>query len=205
MVGEGAVRSMDDVVKRWSRAGWVVLNSDYRPGAASVHDARASWDALREAVGADVPMALHGKSAGGHLALMTASSRSDVALVVGESAPTSLANLGGTRAARGVRKTAKEIWGKGPGGLDAVSPAHPSNSSKISAPILLSAARHDQVVPARQMRYMQTARPDLVQALTLEPGSTPFIHADVSQESFEHYLAVENVYRLSAAAARVRQ
>lgn len=200
MVGEGAVRSMDDVVDRWSRAGWLVLNSDYRPGAASVHDARAAWDALSDAVGPQMPMAIHGKSAGGHLALMVASSRPNVSLVVGESAPTSLAHLGGTTAARSVKKTARNIWGKQPGGLDDASPAHITNASKLMAPVLLSAASHDEVVPASQMSHLQRARPDLVHALTLEPGDTPFIHANVSKESFDHYLAVENIFRLSAAA-----
>ncbi len=194
LVGEATLPSMDDVAARWAERGWAVLNVDYRAGAASIDDAVASWDALRSAFGPGVPGVAHGKSAGGHLALMTAAARgSDVAGVVAESAPTDLAALGGFEGADNVRRLAATYFGSSADELAAASPASADVASRIEARLLLAASDADEVVPPDQVARMAAARPGPhTQAMVLDAGEREFIHAGVTDEAFDRFVAAES-------------
>jgi dipeptidyl aminopeptidase/acylaminoacyl peptidase len=198
MVGEATLPSMHDVVERWAARGWAVLNADYRAGGASIDDALASWDALRAAAGPGLPGVIAGKSAGGHLGLLTAAARRDVAAVVAESAPSDLARMGGFPDADKVRALAVEAFGSHSGGLAAASPAHPDVAARIDARLLLAASAADQVVPPDQTLRMAAARPgSQTTAMILEPGPREFIHAGVSDAAFARFVAAEDALERS--------
>lgn len=203
VVGPATLPSMDDVAARWADRGWAVLNADYRAGGASVDDAMASWDALRTAFGPGALGVAAGKSAGGHLALMVASRRPDVAAVVAKSAPTHLASLGGFEGANNVARLAREFFTTSPGGLTAMSPAEPEVASRIGARLLLAASAADEVVPPDQLALMAAARPGpSTTAMVLEPGPREFIHAGVSDAAFARFVAAEDALARELRAGR---
>jgi len=198
MVGAETLPSMRNVAARWAADGWVVLNADYRPGAGAVADATTAWRALRDALhGSDLPRAAYGKSSGGHVALMVASTQHDVAAVVAESAPTALHRLAETEGAAFVHRSAVESFGASRAALDAMSPASAEVAARLDAPILLGVSAGDDVVPPAQTEALRAARPDLVTALQLETGDTDFIHAGVSANAWDSFVAAERALRSS--------
>ena len=185
--GEQMLRTMDDHVRRWNQRGWITVNVDHRPGGDSLTDIRSFYDAIRSWAGPETRIGMAGKSAGGHLALMLASERTDIEFVVAESAPTSLTTLTGTPEAMQIRDLATKAFGAA--NLTTMSPA--SHASRIGARLLLSAAAQDPWVPASQMDAFAGAHPANLKTMVLESGNRPFTHAPVSEHALRQLWEAE--------------
>ncbi len=123
----------------------------------SVTDVTRFYDLIRARVGPNVPICLRGQSAGGHLALMVAAKRRDMACVISLASPTDLRAIraqgrveaanGGfaelPRAAARVRNLAVPAFGRRK--LRVRSPAAPA--SRIGTRLLLATAVDDVVIP----------------------------------------------------------
>lgn len=79
-----------DFEKRWTEDGWAVYAPDYTPQAGALTSILATYDWYMGYVPTNVPVVVMGQSAGGQLALMLASLRSNMAAVIVEGAPTDL-------------------------------------------------------------------------------------------------------------------
>jgi dipeptidyl aminopeptidase/acylaminoacyl peptidase len=176
------IRAMDEDVQRWNERGFATVNIDYAAGAQSMNDVLSFYDAVREWQGPDVPIAATGASAGGHLSMYIAAQRPDVSFVVSNAGPSDLTRLAGaTDASKSLQAAVDSLFGAE--NLAGYSPAH--NAASMGARVLAANAENDQLVLPDQARYMQEARPDLVDTLILQPGDRPYVHANVSQESLD--------------------
>lgn len=185
--GREYMDQMLDAAERWCSRGWVAVNIDYRPCADSLPDTLGFHDGVRDSVGHGCRLGLHGSSAGGHLALMTAVERDGIAFVVGEAAPTDLVLLGGNARADDVRDRAIQAFGGD--ALERLSPAR--RAAEIDANVLLATCSEDEQVPADQMRHMYDALPARTQTMVLPPGGARFIHADVDAREIVRFHAAE--------------
>lgn len=88
--GQGAVESSRTEADRWRARGFQTVSITYNPCGRSVADAAWFYDHTRAALGATEKICATGISAGGHLALMLATYRSDVYCVVSQAGPTDL-------------------------------------------------------------------------------------------------------------------
>lgn len=192
-VGVEQTLDMELAAGRWRNRGWGTLNIDYRPLADCLEDVLAFIAHLRECVGSDIPIGLYGSSAGGHLALLVAALRDDIAFVVCEGAPTDLVHLGGTPEADEVRGHAVRTFGER--ALATMSPAR--RAHEIQCPIVLATCISDDVVPVSQMQYMQEAAADRTEVFELAAGDEPFVHATVAHAGLEEFIAAEQ--RVAAA------
>ena len=202
LVGESALRSMDQEVARWQARGFITVNVDYRAGADSLVDALAFHDAIHGWRGTTEQLGIIGTSAGGHLGLMTAAQRPGVAFVVGQAAPTDLAALGGTAESGDVRRLAQEAFGASDALLGAASPV--SRADAIRAHVLLGTSTWDRHVPAMQMDAFAAARPERTETLLLRGGDEPFVHAGIARGETERFAAAEDalVARVSSRLTR---
>jgi pimeloyl-ACP methyl ester carboxylesterase len=175
LVGPGMAGLMHAEDARLNRWGYETLNVDHRKGAASLVDVTRFYDSLRARVG-DSPICLDGWSSGGHLALMVAARRPDVACVISVAGPTYLPSL-----PQPLLGIAHRFFDRH-GGLRAWSPA----TLEIGAPVLLAAARHDAVVPFEQSRRMSSA-----QVIALGRGSAAYVHGTVSRADLRRFHARE--------------
>lgn len=186
-VGAGRVRSMQGDAQRWQELGWATVNVDYAPGRRSLEDVTAFHDAIRSWQGPAIPIGAVGSSAGGHLSLLLAARRPELAFVASKAGATDLASLGGSRGADGERAKAARAFGADQ--LDRFSPTTVARS--IRAELLLAGATTDPLVPASQMEALRAARPTGTTVLRLEPGSSPFTHAGISQAAAARYASAE--------------
>lgn len=168
-VGAVPMNAMRPEVERFSSRGFQVVNITYRPGLAGVGDVLAAYDRARARVGRRTAICALGHSAGGHLALMLAARRPNLACVVAKAAPTDLPSLGGSLQAEQARAYAVGAFGAE--GLAHYSPAR--LSSRV--PALLVNAREDAVIPPSQLRrYRRRHRNS--EAMVLRAGSERFVH-----------------------------
>lgn len=186
LVGEDELSNMSGIARRWRDRGWCALNVDYRPLAPSMGDVLTWFDAVRDHVGANVPVGLHGSSAGGHMALMVAVERDGVNFVVAEGAPTDLGSLGGNPEADDVRWRFDEAFGVA--ARDRLSPVR--RADEIDARIVLATCTTDEKVPVDQLRLMHAALPGSV-GLELTAGDRPFVHAWIDEASQRALFAAE--------------
>jgi len=205
MVGPDAMASQRDNIDVVVGAGWTAVNIDYRPGYQSVADSIAAYDWIRETVGPKTPICTVGDSAGGHLALMIAWKRPDVACVVAMGAPTDLPAVQGTQ---------PFLWEAGVVAsfpldqLDALSPA--LHAKEIKAKILAGAVATDPVVPPAQTREL-VANANDAKGMFLKPGDAPFVHvnADVNDRArfrdMETDLLIQAENRVLPAAVKKQQ
>ena len=193
-IGQATLNSMAREGSRWQAAGWETVNADYRPCAHSLRDVEATYRAIRASVGPGTPICISGQSAGAHLALMLAARRRDVACVLAAAPPTDLrtmASQGERYAGHGVApehldEGAAWVQEKGRTAFGARSAATMSTvnyAARIRAPVFLSAAAEDDLVPVAQQYEMARAlraAGRTVQLDVLAPGSTGYVHAAVS-------------------------
>jgi acetyl esterase/lipase len=195
-VGRKAMRTEREVATKWRAAGWETVSVSYRACRRSVSDVVRFYDLIRTRVGPWVPICLRGVSAGGHLALMVAAKRPDVACVISLAAPTDLrsvkaqgrieADSGGAppalrEGAARVRNLAVAAFGRRK--LRAQSPV--AYAPRIGARLLLATAVNDVVMPQGQAtalaQAMTAARPGaFVDVVRLEAGGTAFVHGSAS-------------------------
>ncbi len=167
-VGRKAMRTEREVATKWRAAGWETVSVSYRGCRRSIRDVVRFYDLIRARVGPSVPICLRGQSAGGHLALMVAAKRPDVACVISLAAPTDLRSVkpqGRIEAASGtaparvragsarVRNLAVAAFGKRR--LRAISPV--TYARRIAARLLLATAMNDVVVPQGQATELARA------------------------------------------------
>ena len=209
LVGPAVAASERPFADIWRNRGWMTLNITYRACAQSVPDVTWFHDAARQLVGPTLPICATGRSAGGHLALMMASLRPDVACVISEAGPTDLAGLATGKAfdvaTRLLDQTGPTriynmaVAAFGVTQLAAMSPAlHPAN-----ARLLLGTAQQDTAIPVTQARTMavavHAAHPDTYADVDELPVGTPligFTHTKppitgVSRAAYDEFLARE--------------
>jgi acetyl esterase/lipase len=195
-VGRKAMRTEREVATKWRAAGWETVSVSYRACRRSIRDVVRFYDLIRARVGPGVPICLRGQSAGGHLALVVAAKRPDVACVISLAAPTNLRSVkaqGRIEAASGtvpasvkagaarVRNLAVAAFGKRR--LRAISPV--TYAPRIGARLLLATAVNDVVMPQGQAHELaqavtSTRAGAYVDVVQLDPGPTAFVHGFAS-------------------------
>ena len=202
-VGQGALNATQPSADMWRSVGWEAVNVDYLPCARSIRSALKMYDLVRAHFGPAVPICIDGDSAGGHLALMIAERRSDVACVITNAAPTDLTKIakqGAHAVAAGLAATVLKAGAKlaenlakvtfGKANLNAISPIRAA--SKITARVLLAQSSDDVKVPAAQAasmaRAILKAHPGAyVDTDILSPGEVEFGHGTASPGSVADY------------------
>ena len=181
------------MANRWRAAGWETVNIDYRACSQSIDDVLWFMARVRQLHPRAVICAT-GSSAGGHLAMLLATMRQDLACAISRAGPTDLVSLDGqfTYDARG------KLTHAGPRLLSNMavaafgpSPVHRSPrqlASQISARVLLATGRTDPLIPRAQdaamAKALRAARAaGYVDVLSLPPGDQYFVHTYVSRES----------------------
>ena len=201
-VGDGAMHTMRGQADAWRAAGWATVNADYRSCRRSAGGVVALYDRVRARFGPGVPVCVMGESAGGHLALLLAARRPDVACVIALGAPTDLWTIrrqGAAAAASGapaaladgsrfVRGLARAAFGRA--GLAQESPA--THAASITGRLLLASASDDVLVPLEQAQQLadavRAARPDAyAEVVRLEPGEQRFVHGTARAASMDDY------------------
>jgi pimeloyl-ACP methyl ester carboxylesterase len=180
LVGPGVAGLMNPEDARLNRWGYETLNVDHRRGAASLTDVTRFYDELRARVG-DRPICIDGWSSGGHLAMMVASIRPDVACVISVAGPTYLPSL-----PRPLLQLAHRFFDHH-GGLLRWSPAR----LKLRVPLLLGHARADGAVPFGQSSRMLRADP-LARLVAFGQGSAPYVHGTASRRDLSRFHAREH-------------
>ncbi|MCW3062931.1 MAG: hypothetical protein JWN32_103 [Solirubrobacterales bacterium] len=202
-VGPAALHSGRSSEQRWRAAGWETVGIDYRACAAAPGDVLTFYDLVRQRVGPGVPICVEGESAGGHLALMLAADRSDVACVIAAGTPTNLRSVateGKAEAASGtgvpklrtgsayVQGLARAAFGRG--ALGDLSPV--TWAGGIRARVLIGTAATDPMVPAAQAQELAAAikgaNPGAyVDVDQLEAGSVNWVHGPVTQAAVDDF------------------
>jgi acetyl esterase/lipase len=178
---------MDPLVERFHRAGWDVVNSEYRRTGSdgggwpqTLEDVQAALDIAL--TGSPPPVVLVGHSAGGQLALLLAKSRPDIDAVVALAPVTD------------VQRAAREHLGEGGAELflegsdtDAAQPS-PLRLIPIGVPQLVVHGTVDQRVPVQHSRdyAAATASADDADVTLLEIGHADhFALIDPSQQLWQ--------------------
>jgi acetyl esterase/lipase len=178
-VGRELSLTVREDLERWRRLGWRGVIVDYPQGGAAVASVLRAYDRVR-ARHPGLPVCLYGESAGGHLALLVAAARPDVACVETAGAPTDLAAIDpsrGPRAAHAARNARLAFPD-----LAAASPARMA----IRAPLLVTHLRTDPVIGVAHARLMPAAR-----RVLLDPGPVGWVHGGVSAASMAELRRVE--------------
>lgn len=140
----------------WRRRGYVVATYGYRGGRRSFGDALAAYDHLRARF-PGLPVCALGASAGGHVALLTATRRPDLRCVVAQGAPSDLASLParatGFYTDEPPRRVARRLFGASR--LRELSPV--VHAARIEASVWMSACSDDRVIPPAQARRFARA------------------------------------------------
>ena len=201
--GSATAMGMRPTAARWQARGWNVVNITHRPGAGSIDDVVAFYDAIRRRVGKGTPICALGGSSGGNLALVLATRR-PLACVISDGGPSDLVRLGSQAASDGaggsqlrgpavVKQIALRVFGTG-AGLVAASPRRVTR--RITARVLLATSGGDPLISCGQDRDMATAlryRRRFVLRVCLPPGPVPFVHAGVSDAGWRDYLRYERL------------
>jgi acetyl esterase/lipase len=205
-VGKGIVAANRPEANRWRDAGWATVNIDYRACGQSVGDVFWFMNRLRQKYPAAIVCAT-GVSAGGHLALILASIRRDLACAISKAGPSDLLALDAQTAidkATGLPSTAGPtqlqtyaIAALGAKPTPLVNSSPTKYAPAITARLLLATAANDVLVPAVQDTNFATAvlaghPSNYADTLSLAAGSTLFVHGYVSPESLAALRARED-------------
>ena len=166
-----------------------------RAGRGAIDSAVAAYDAMRRRYGARVPICAIGASTGGHVGLMLAIARPNLACVVSNAGPTDL-----PRWAREVPAAEGQIDGYFGNEQRRFSPA--ARPRDVRARVLLQYASNDRDVPLAQGRAFRDARPRGTQLVVLRPGGEFFAHSEVDGGQLAQvYPRQERLLRSVATAA----
>ncbi len=184
----------------WLARGWATVISGYRGCRQSIDDVLALYDLVRARVGPSTPIGVVGESAGGHLALLLAAERGDLAFVAARAAPTSALQLGGEmafdRATGGQDGTVPRLLAAGWRGTfgerewrTRFNPLH--RVREIRGRVLLAQSVIDPVIPVAQMTRMldalRAARPHQWTEGVLLNRTEPFPHVAPTASLAEYY------------------
>jgi len=189
------LKAANEGTEGYRSGGFATYTVRMRAGRAAIDSATAAYDAMRRRYGARTPVCAIGASTGGHVALMLAIARPNLACVVANAAPTDLALW-----AREVPAAKGQIDGYFGPEQRRYSPA--LRPRDIRARVLLQYATNDRDVPIAQGRAFRSARPGGTQLVVLRPGTEYFAHSEVdARQSAELYPRQERLLRSVARAA----
>ncbi len=199
IVGKDSVSQVRGYADSWRSRGWQTINIDYRACKQSIGDVVWFANRIRE-IAPKVPLCAAGISAGGHLALLLASVRSDVRCVVALAAPSDLTSMQTTQP----KLSGLAAAAFGADLLFASSPIRYVKNVKARV-LLVSGAADVSVPPAQNDTYalaLHTAQPPAyVDVHLLAPGDQPFVHAGISTAAVAQWSAAEDA--LVAPVSRV--
>lgn len=189
------VRAANQGTEGYRSGGFATYTVRMRAGRAAIDSATAAYDALRRRYGARTPICAIGASTGGHVGLMLAVARPNLACVVANAAPTDL-----PRWAREVPAAKGQIDGFFGREQRRYSPA--LRPRDVRARVLLQYATNDRDVPIAQGRAFRDARPRGTELVTLRPGTEDFAHSEIdARQSAQLYPRQERLLRAVAKAA----
>lgn len=207
IAGPGAVEGMRSTADRWRARGFRTVNVSHRPGGLCATDVLWFFDRVRSTYGATIPIVTMGQSAGGHLALVVASYRTNVYAAISQAGPTDLAAIatqpaydsatGGTQtnAGRWVHNLGAASFGVENLELyNLVGRAHTLTNTRI----LQGFALNDVLVSPDQATTLQTAiqsiNPSAYVDTDLMPdGSVQFIHGFVSTAANNNFITTREL------------
>jgi len=181
---------------RWRARGWRTVNATYRPCAGSIADVLSLYDRVRQTYGRALPICAFGRSAGGHLSLLLAARRPQLACVVSEAGLADLSALAHEQAALGSGGPATVAnWATAAFGADRLAQVSAAGSP-VKARVLYAIGAADALVPWAQATGFAAAqrRRDpaaYVDTLRLAAGEARFEHAFVSESSLQDFYARE--------------
>jgi acetyl esterase/lipase len=191
LVGKGAVRYERPSADAWRARGWMTVSVDYRACARSWPDVLWFMRRVRQ-LAPDAVICAHGESAGGHLALLLASVRTDLACVIALGAPSDFGSLPDQTAfdpRTGSESSAGPTYllnlATAAFGGDALVKASPRTyAGRIRARLLLASGETDPVISAAQNANLAaavlSANPSAYVDVDLLPaGSSKFVHTGV--------------------------
>jgi hypothetical protein len=195
-VGQGAVESERSDADRWRARGWRTLNISHRACRASLGDVQWFYDEARRLWGTDLPYCALGSSAGGHLALLLAASRPGMYCAIDRGGPTDALTLPSQTTPRGGSDGPRWVYNMmvaavGPDDLRWWSPALFAQQLK-STRVLAATAADDPFTPIAQANELRdnilAQNPSgYTDVFQLAAGSTPWIHASVSDAALQLY------------------
>jgi dienelactone hydrolase len=195
-VGEAKLGITRPDAARWQARGWRTVNATYRACATSVDDVLRLYDRVRSTYGATLPVCAFGRSAGGHLALLLAARRPQLACVVAEAGIADLAALAGQAAVGGASGPATVAnWATAAFGADRLAQVSAAGSA-VRARVLYAISAADPLVPFEQATAFAAAqrRRDpgaYVDTLRVPAGDEPFEHVHASVAGLQEFFARE--------------
>ena len=196
IVGRASMNGMRPDVERWRARGWRTVNTTYRPCGPSIGDIVALYDRVRSTYGRSLPICVFGRSAGGHLSLLLAAIRPEVACVISIAGPSDLAAIADQPTPAdpvGARKTAN--FATAAFGGDRLAEISPTRLP-VPARVLYGIGVGDVLVPWEQATNFAAAqrrrdRASYVDTMHVEAGDVRFEHAGVSQAGLDAFFARE--------------
>ena len=182
--------------ERWQGRGWRTVNATYRPCATSVDDVLRLYDRVRTTYGAATPICAFGRSAGGHLALLLAARRSQLACVVAQAGIADLSALANQSAVAGTTGPATVAnWATAAFGADRLVQVS-AGSLPVRARVLYALSAADTLVPFEQATDFAAAQrrrdPDAyVDTVRVPAGDQDFEHGGVSEAGLRDFFARE--------------
>jgi acetyl esterase/lipase len=182
--------------QRWRARGWRTVNATYRPCAASAGDVLTLYDRVRRTYGSSLPICAFGRSAGGHLSLLLAARRPELACVVAEAGIADLPALARQTTATGsVGPSTVANLATAAFGVDRLAEVSAAGSV-VRARVLYAIAVDDTLVPFEQATAFAAAQRGrdaaaYVDVLHLDAGTQPFEHAFVSEAALQEFYVRE--------------
>ncbi len=206
VVGKETLVPIRGYVDRWRARGWQTVSVDYRACAQGLKDVFWFMQRIR-VMRPNALVCATGMSAGGHMALMLASFRKDLACVIALAAPSNLNSLAdqvafdpltqtfGQTGPTAVLNLARATFGDSETSLDMYSPA--TYAQNVTARVLLASGENDKVNPREQnaeySAALLAAHPAAyIDTALLPPGLEPFVHTGVSAAGLDDLYTREN-------------
>ncbi len=202
-VGKETLVPIRSYVDHWRARGWQTVSIDYRGCGQSIGDVLWFMQRIRQ-VRPNGTICAAGMSAGGHLALMLASIRKDLACVIAIAGPSDLESLPNQQtydptlslfsSVVPTRLFNLAVSAFGPAPVAFSSPIR--YVSNIRARVLLASGELDTKVPTVQntnyAAALKTAQPNAYADVALLPfGWQPFVHTGVTQDALNDFYARE--------------
>jgi dienelactone hydrolase len=199
-----AMTGMSSHADRYRDRGWATLTTTHRSGGPSaLADLQQIFEYVREQR-PGLKVCTMGGSSGGHLALLLAASKPELACVISMAGPTNLDAIRGTPAMDALRRDhIVPAFGPGPYGPGAGFYGwNPVTYAAVTkARTLLLHAAEDPLVQSWQAWDYHNRRPSTVRAMVLEAGDrlVDFAHARVSGRAWWQAMVAERDLMLSVA------